>query len=121
VWYARLSDRLSQLGFVPSKVDTSLFIFLHDGVQIFMLVYVDDIVIAGSTPIAVDHLVRSLCDSFPIKDFGLLEYFLGLGVSYNSGGMTLTQHKYVLDLLLRVNMENCNPAPTPLVPSERLA
>jgi hypothetical protein len=27
----------------------------------------------------------------------------------------------VLDLLLRVNMENCNPAPTLLVPSERLA
>jgi histone deacetylase 1/2 len=35
--------------------------------------------------------------------------------------MTLTQRKYVLDLLLRVNMENCNPAPTPLVPSKRLA
>jgi histone deacetylase 1/2 len=35
--------------------------------------------------------------------------------------MTLTQRKYVLDLLLRVNMENCNPTPTPLVPSERLA
>jgi histone deacetylase 1/2 len=56
-WYARLSDRLSQLGFVPSKVDMSLFIFLHDGVQIFMLVYVDDIFIAGSTPVAVDRLV----------------------------------------------------------------
>jgi hypothetical protein len=26
-WYVRLSDRLSQLGFVPSKVNTSLFIF----------------------------------------------------------------------------------------------
>jgi hypothetical protein len=35
--------------------------------------------------------------------------------------MTLTQRKYVLDLLLRVNMENCSPTSTPLVPSERLA
>jgi hypothetical protein len=31
-WYARLSDRLAQLGFVPSKADTSLVIFNHDGV-----------------------------------------------------------------------------------------
>jgi hypothetical protein len=54
----RGSDRLSQLGFVPSKADTSLFIFQHDGVQIFMPVYVDDIVIVGSTPAAVDRLVR---------------------------------------------------------------
>jgi hypothetical protein len=53
-----------------------------------MLVYVDDIVIAGSTPAAVDYLVRSLSDTFPIKDLGPLEYFLE--ASYNSGGMTLT-------------------------------
>ena len=53
-WYARLSARLLQLGFVSSKADTSLFIFSHQGVQIYMLVYVDDIVIAGSTPAAVD-------------------------------------------------------------------
>jgi hypothetical protein len=60
---------------------------------------------AGSTPAVVD----------------LLEYFLGLEASYNYGGMTLTQRKYVLDLLLCVNMENCNSTSTPLVPSERLA
>jgi hypothetical protein len=51
-----------------------------------MLVYIDDIVIAGSTPGAVDGLVRALSASFPIKDLGVLEYFLGLEASYNSGG-----------------------------------
>jgi histone deacetylase 1/2 len=86
-----------------------------------MLVYVDDIVIVGSTPHAVDRLVASLSASFPIKDLGRLEYFLGLEASYNSGGMTLTQQKYALDLLHKVNMENCNATSTPLVTSERLA
>jgi hypothetical protein len=86
-----------------------------------MMVYIDDIVITGSTPTAADHLVRSLPDTLPIKDLGPLEYFLGLRASYNSWGMTLAQHKYVLDLMLHVNMENCNPTPTSLVPSERLA
>jgi histone deacetylase 1/2 len=86
-----------------------------------MLIYVDDIVIAGSTPGVVDRLVRSLSDSFPIKDLGLLDYFLGLEASFNSGGMTVTQRKYALDLLHRVNMENCIPTSTPLVPSEKLS
>jgi hypothetical protein len=63
-----------------------------------MLVYVDDIVIAESTPAAVDRLVWFLSNTFPIKDLGSLEYFLGLEASYNSGGMTLTQRNYVLDL-----------------------
>ena len=120
-WYARLSSRLLQLGFVPSRADASLFFFRHQDVQIYMLVYVDDIVIAGSSPRAVDGLVDSLAATFPIKDLGLLEYFLGLEASYNSGGMTLTQQKYAMDLLHRVNMENCKPTSTPLSTSDQLA
>jgi histone deacetylase 1/2 len=73
-WYARLSTHLHELGFVSSKADTSMFIFNHDGISIFMLVYVDDIVIAGSTSTAVDQLVRSLSETFPIKYLGRLEY-----------------------------------------------
>jgi hypothetical protein len=120
-WYARLSALLVDLGFVPSKADTSLFTFSRDGVQVYMLVYVDDIVIAGSTPGAVDGLVRALSASFPIKDLGTLEYFLGLEASYNSGGMTITQRKYALDLLHRVSMENCRPTSTPLNVTEHLS
>jgi histone deacetylase 1/2 len=86
-----------------------------------MLVYVDDIVIAGSTPGVVDSLVRALAASFPIKDLGALEYFLGLEASYNSGGMTVTQRKYALDLLHRVSMENCRPTSTPLNVTEHLS
>ena len=69
-WYARLSQLLHQLGFVASKADTSLFIFSQGDVHIYILVYVDDIVIAGSTSAVVDRLVQSLSDSFPIKDLG---------------------------------------------------
>ena len=120
-WYARLSQRLSQLGFVASRSDASLFIFSQGTIQIYMLVYVDDIVIAGSTPAVVDRLVQSLSASFPIKDLGRLEYFLGLEASFHSGGMTLTQKKYALDLLHRVNMENCKATSTPLATSESLS
>ncbi|CAM8988098.1 unnamed protein product [Rhodiola kirilowii] len=120
-WYARLSDRLQQLGFTSSRVDASLFLFHKDDVTIFMLVYVDDIVIAGSSPAAVDHLVQSLSKTFPIKDLGKLNYFLGLEVAYNSGGLTLTQRKYAMDLLHRLTMENCKPTSTPLSATDKLA
>ena len=60
-WYARLSARLLALGFASSKADTSLFFFRYRDVQIYMLVYVDDIVIAGSSPRAVDGLSCPRC------------------------------------------------------------
>jgi hypothetical protein len=84
-WYSRLSDRLHQLGFTSSTADTSQLIFCRGGVTIYMLVYVDDIVIASSTPATADQLLRQLQLSFPVKDLGPLHYFLGIEVTRNSG------------------------------------
>jgi hypothetical protein len=50
-------------------------------VHIYKLVSADDIVIAGSSSDVVDRLISSLSESFPIKDLGTLEYFLGLLLS----------------------------------------
>jgi histone deacetylase 1/2 len=46
--YARLSSKLQQLGFVASKADTSLFSLVRPEVTMFVLVYVDDIIVASS-------------------------------------------------------------------------
>ena len=48
-WYPRLNLKLQQLGFRPSKGDTSLFYFKKGKVIIFMLIYVDDIIVASSS------------------------------------------------------------------------
>ena len=71
-WYARLSDRLQQLGITSSAADTSLFIFVHGDVTIYMVVYVDDIVIVSSSSSALDRLLRQLSATFPVKDLGSL-------------------------------------------------
>lgn len=119
-WFSRLSDKLHQLGFRSSKADASLFLFHHGQHTIYMLVYVDDIVIVGSSQAIVDQLVRNLFDSFPVKDLGKLTYFLGIEVTYNSGGITLLQHKYASDLLHRANMANCKSVSTPMSVTAKL-
>ena len=59
-WYARLCGKLEQLGFIPSKADTSLFYFNTGGCTMFILVYVDDIIVASSSQVATDALLRNL-------------------------------------------------------------
>jgi len=56
-WYAELSSKLVALGFVPSKSDTSLFIYSKGGVEIYMLIYVDDIIVTSSSQDAVKVLL----------------------------------------------------------------
>lgn len=48
-WYERLHGALKQFGFKPSRCDPSLFTLSHNGHRLFVLVYVDDIIITGSS------------------------------------------------------------------------
>jgi hypothetical protein len=57
-WYARLSVKLLQLGFKISKADNSLIYFQNDGMIMFILVYVDDIIVTSSKPQAVAGLLN---------------------------------------------------------------
>ncbi|XP_071678578.1 uncharacterized protein [Lolium perenne] len=79
-WYYRLSSKLQSLGFSASKADTSLFFYNKGGVSIFMLIYVDDIVVASSSEKAVAALLHDLGLDFALKDLGSLHYFLGIEV-----------------------------------------
>lgn len=70
-----------------------------NGTQLYILIYVDDIIIIGSSTSAVSHLIAQLRDDFAVKDLGPLSYFLGIQVSHTSKGLFLSQKKYISDLL----------------------
>jgi histone deacetylase 1/2 len=120
-WYSRLSTKLQSLGFCASKADTSLFFYNKGGVTIFMLIYVDDIVVASSSEKAVEALLHDLGLDFALKDLGDLHYFLGIEVKKVHNGIILSQEKYANDLLHRVNMQICKTVDTPLSVSDKLS
>jgi hypothetical protein len=108
------------MGFVPSKGDTSIF-FLHvKAVMMYVLIYVDDIIVSSSSPKATVALLRDLEKEFALKDLGEIHYFLGIEVTRTQQGMVLSQRKYSEDLLKRASMQNCKEVTTPLSTSERL-
>ena len=86
----------------------------------YILIYVDDIIIIGSSSMATEKLLTQLQDDFTVKDLGILSYFLGIEVRHTSNRLILTQHKYIKDLLSRINMLTSKGVPTPMLPSERL-
>jgi hypothetical protein len=117
-WYARLSTKLISLGFHASKADTSLFYFNKGSVTVFVLVYVDDIIVVSSKSEATSGLLHELKKEFALKDLWDLHYFLGMEVTKVRDGIILSQDKYATDLLRRVNMSSCKPVSTPISTSE---
>jgi histone deacetylase 1/2 len=87
----------------------------------YLLVYVDDIILVSSSDAAADRLVHSLGADFAVKDLGKLHFFLGLEVAHTVDGLSLTQKKYSLDLLCRAGMLKCNTSMTPMSATNRLS
>ena len=87
----------------------------------YILVYVDDIILVSSSVTAADRLVVSLGAVFAVKDLGRLHYFLGLGVLHSDSSLTLTQQKYSQDLLRRAGMMQCKTATTPMSSTDKLS
>ena len=77
---------------------------------IFILIYVDDILVTGSSLVVVQEFIKQLGLSFALKDLGSLHYFLGIEVSWlKDNSIHLSQAKYIKDLLRRTNMNNSKP------------
>jgi histone deacetylase 1/2 len=57
----------------------------------YVLIYVDDIIVASSMPSATPALLNDLNKEFALKDLGDLHYFLGIEVNKLSDGLILTQ------------------------------
>jgi hypothetical protein len=77
-WFNCLSSALLELGFVASLVDSSLFIFIMNNIKIFLLIYVDDIIVTGTHSSVITSLIAQLQLKFPLKDLGPLAFFLGI-------------------------------------------
>ena len=89
--------------------------------MIYMLIYVDDIIVASSSHDATNALLQDLNTDFALKDLGDLSFFLGIEVKRVPYGLVLTQAKYAADILARVGMKDCKSFSTPLSASDSIS
>jgi hypothetical protein len=119
--FAKLSAALKAYGFQQSYLDYSLFTLNQEGSQLVVLVYVDDLIIAGNTPSVIKRFKLYLSTSFHMKDLGVLKYFLGIEVARNPTGIFLCQRKYALDIISEAGLLGAKPDATPLEQNHRLS
>ena len=120
-WFESFSTEIQHHGFTKSVLDHSLFIFKSDSAIVWVLIYVDDIIITGSDEVHISWVKSMLMAKFKMKDLGPLRYFLGVEVDSRHETITLSQHKYTIDILLATGMENCKPISTPCLLNHKLS
>lgn len=97
VWYSRLSQLVRELGFCSSQADHSLFINQDGSHMTFLLVYVDDIIVTGSSSSLINRVMTYLSKQFAMKDLGTVNYFLGIEANLSRG---LSSSRFVVPSLI---------------------
>ena len=117
-WYNELCGFLLDFGFINLRSDTFFFIFHCSNLTILLLVYVDDIILTGTSHGFINQFVTTLANRFSLKDLSALSYFLGVEAISTTEGLFLSKHKYIRDLHHKINMAGAKKVTTPLSSSE---
>lgn len=64
-----------------------LFFYISGNIKIYMIIYVDDIIIIGTHPHVINYFIGQMQQEFPVKDLSPLSYFLGIQVTRSSIGL----------------------------------
>lgn len=114
-WHLKLREELESLGFHPSAADPALFI--KPGADpIYLLTYVDDILIITRRTETVNETKSKICATFEARDMGAASTFLGMDIIRDRSARTisLVQRRLTNDLLDKYGMAECRPLSVPL-------
>lgn len=121
-WNQRFHDFISSLGFSRSEHDFCLYHRRQNGVVMYVVIYVDDILILSNSEKAIRMLKGRLSVEFEMKDLQEVKCFLGLNIRRDreAGVMTIDQQAYVKSVLERFGMSDCKPSAIPMEPRLKL-
>ena len=97
-------------------IEQSYFKRLENGSYIILLLYVYDMLVAGSNMQDINVLKKKLVNSFAMKDLGAANKILGMRITRDRKNhkLALSQDEYIEKVLERFRMQNTKPISTPL-------
>jgi len=124
LWGIKLDKELNDMGAVRSKVDPCLYEWQHPvHGRVFVLVYVDDLIVAGETLAGVNAIKRSVSARFDVRDMGEVKDFIGMKVMRDKAAkqLTLSNPGHIMTLLKAFGMEACTPNKTAMATGVKLS
>lgn len=121
-WYERLDRLLAKMRFTKSAVDPSLYYMRKGEHYLYLLVYVDDILLTSNSNAMISAVKGLLSAEFEMTELGEPACFLGVQISRNItlGTLSLNQKKYIDDILKRFSMTDAHPSSISLTAEVKL-
>ena len=116
LWYKKFDNFMHKIGFKRCEANHYCYVKFFGNSYIILLLYVDDMLIVGSSIEGINILKKQLLKQFAIKDLGAVKQILGMRIIRDkaNGTLKLSQSEYVKKVLNRFNMNEAKLVSTPL-------
>ena len=116
-WFHTIDPVLVDIGFVPLKSDTCVYVYNREGVKIILTLYVDDLLLAGNNAEAMGMVKSQLKQRFKMTDMGEASLALGIEIKRGRqlGTLTISQEACSKSILERFGISDCKPTNTCLL------
>ena len=121
LFYKTLVKTLLSAGLQPLVTDSCVFKFREGTRVCFVLIFVDDIIIATNCEDLRKKVEKALSDRFKMKNLGELKHFVGIRVQQTAQGIKISQSEYIEKILEHFRMGTCNEAKLPQPSSVKLS
>ena len=121
-WNRTLDKKLRELQFTWLSSETCLYVYKEGKNLCFLVVYVDDLLLAGSSRQFMDQIKNKRRNTYKMRDLGSASLVLGLNIKRDRKHRTITlsQRKYIDSVLERCGMAECNPVFTPMATNAKM-
>ena len=122
-WYLRFDEVMQSHGFIENSEDECIYVKTSGRHFTILVLYVDDILIAGTNLSILQETKILLSDTFEMKDMGEASYVLGIEITRDrrKGLLGLSQTGYIDKILKRFNMSSCNGSEVPVTKGDKLS
>jgi len=119
LWYQHIDEFILSIGFRKSVNDPNVYLSLDH--QLILLLYVDDLLLAARNRSQIDQAKALLRSRYQMSDLGPARKFLGLEIDrLPNGSLKLHQTQFMLKVLQRFSMQDCNGVHTPMEAGRKL-
>jgi hypothetical protein len=120
-WYLKFDETIRSFGFKENEEDNCIYVKFRNGKFIFLILYVDDILLASSDVSLLLEIKMFLSSNFDMKDLGEASFVLGIEIHRDRKKeiLGLSQKVYLEKVLKKFSLHACNPTPATIVKGDK--
>lgn len=114
IWNETFHKVLTENKCVQNETDKCLYVKKDQKDVCYLLIHVDDVLVASNSETMINKLMESVACSFELRNLGGAKHYLGIDIEKRDGKFLISQQNYIDKIITEAGLENAKTSRFPL-------